>query len=164
MSMNLDGFVQKRTVITIGTKEFTFTELTIADYAELKAHLTAERENLCEKRRQRLIQDAAKIGSVDTMELLKLTDSTISEDELEAHAYTVEGIGFLAFLSLRHEHIEISRDQVMQIVTLESIDEITAAMFPMNQSEKAKKKLRPRQPIMKKKKKKTKKKSHKSQQ
>lgn len=150
MTMDLTGLVQNKTIITIGTKKFTFTELTIADYAELKAHLTTEREILCEKRRQRLIEDASKIGSVDTMELLKLTDTTISEDELEAHAYTVEGIGFLAFLSLRHVHLEISRAQAMQIVTLKSIDKITAAMFPIMPDDDSKKKPRSRQPIKKK--------------
>lgn len=141
MSIDLSGFVPKKTKLTIGTTKFIFTELSIADYAELKAHLVEEREKVCEKRRARLIEDAAQIGNIDALELLKLTDSSISDAELEAHAYTVEGIGFLAYLSLRYSHEGISREQVMKIVTLEAIEKIANAMFPMKQVEDIKKKL-----------------------
>ncbi len=153
MTIDLSGFVLKKTELIIGTKKFTFTELSIADYAELKAHLVTEREKVCKQRRERLIEDANKItGDIDAIELLKLTDTSISDAELEAHAYTVEGIGFLAYLSLRYSHLGISREQAMQIVTLEAIEEITSAMFPAQQAEDVKKKLSLSLPVKKKKK------------
>lgn len=138
---DLSGFVRKRTKIVIGTKEFTFTELSLKDYAEFKAHLVEQREVLNEKRRVRLLADAQKVGTIDPMELLKLLDSSISEDELEAQTYTIEGIGYLAYLSLRYAHQGISRDQVMEIITLEHVENVANAIFPPGLYEEAKKKL-----------------------
>lgn len=138
---DLSGFVRKRTKIVIGTKEFIFTELSLGDYAEFKASLIEQHEKLNEKRRVRLLSDAQKVGTIDPMELLKFLDSSISEDELEAQTYTVEGIGHLAYLSLRYAHPGISRAQVMEIITLDHIEDITKAMFPLQQAEEIKKKL-----------------------
>ena len=122
MSMNLSGFVRKQTKITIGSTEFIFTELSIADYAKLKVHLVEEHEKTSRERRKRLLEDAKEIGQVDALELLKLTDIKVSEEELEEKAYTVEGIGFLAYLSLSYKHPDICEAQAMKIVTLEGID------------------------------------------
>ena len=39
MAIGLDGFVRKKTKIEIGTKEFTFTELSLADFAEFRVRI-----------------------------------------------------------------------------------------------------------------------------
>ena len=129
--LDLSGFVPKRTKIVIGTKPFTFTELSIGDLAEFRAELVNQREAVNEKRRKRIIEDAEKIGNIDPMELLKFSDSSISDEELESQMETVEGIGFLAFLSLRYAHTGISREQAMKIVRPNLIEKITQAMFPV---------------------------------
>lgn len=76
------------------------------------------------------MEDAKTIGDINQMELLKLTDNTLTEDEIDAQMETVEGIGLLAYLSLRYAHIGISKEQVMGIVLPSRIEEIMAAMFP----------------------------------
>jgi len=141
MTINLGGFVRKKTTIVMGTEEFTFTELNLADLAEFRAHLAQQREELCEKRRIRLIEDASRIKNINAVDLLKVTDSTISEEEVEAQTYTVEGIGYLAYLSLRYSHSGINLKQVMNIITLEHIEAITKAMFPVDKADEIKKKL-----------------------
>ncbi len=130
MSMDLSGFVRKRTKIKLGTKEFTFAELLLGDLAEFRAHLMEKREKLNAKRRERLIKSAKEIPNVDPLELLKLVDSEISEEEFERELESVEGIGFLAYLSLRYAHAEISQGQAMIIITPNNIVDITNALFP----------------------------------
>lgn len=141
MAMMLDGFIRKKTNITIGTKEFIFTELNLADLGEFKARLTKQREELNDKRRKRLIEDAQKIGNINPLELLKLTDTSISEEEVENEMYTTEGIGYLAYLSLKYAHPEIELKQVMLIMGFENIDDITKAMFPLTKSDDVQKKI-----------------------
>ncbi len=130
MTLKLDGFVRKSKVIKIGTKDWKFTEISLADLAEFKGFLTEQRKKINDERRARLIEDAGKIENIDAMELLKLTDSAISEEELEDEMETIAGLGFLAYLSLRYAHTGIDQEQAMQIVTPGHIDEITEAMFP----------------------------------
>ena len=139
MTIDLSGFVPRRTKITIGSKEFTFTELTLADLAEFKQHLRQQREELNAVRRKRLLTEAAAIGGIDSLELLKLTDTTISNEEFEQQSETIEGIGFLAFCSLRRSHEGISRDQVMGMITTDDIEKVTKAMFPEKEKDTEKK-------------------------
>jgi len=140
MSMNLSGFVHKKTPLTIGTEEFIFTELTLGDMAEFKAHLINDRKKLNVERRGRLMKDAESIEGIDPLELLKLTDTSISEEEVEAETETVEGIGYLAYLSLRYAHPEISVENVMEIITPNILDDVTPALFPSDEPEIDKKK------------------------
>ena len=128
--ISLDGFVRKKTVIKIGTKNFTFAELNLAELAEFKAELVKKRDELNDERRSRLIELAEKIGSIDPIEVLKLTDSSVSEEEFEAQMETVEGLGHLAYLSLRVVHPGIDRNQAKELVTPANIDKVVAAMFP----------------------------------
>jgi len=129
MGMDLSGFIRKKTTIKIGTKEFTFTELNLADIAAFKGHLIKQRKAANEERRERLVELAKKIGSVDPMELLKLTDSTMSEDEFESQLDSLAGVGHLAYLSLKYAHPEISKEDVMGILTPGTFDEILGALY-----------------------------------
>jgi hypothetical protein len=141
MSEDLTGFVRKSTPIIIGTKEFIFKELSLKDFAEFRAHLIEDQEKINSKRRQRLLADSKEVGTVVPIDLLKLLDNPISEEELEKHSYTIEGIGYLAYLSLRYAMPGISRDQVMEIISLDKIEEITKAMFPVSISNEVQKKM-----------------------
>lgn len=160
MAINLSGFVKKITKIKLGTEDFEFTELSLIDLAEFKTHLTTQREKINKERRARLIDYAKEIAGTeginpfDPMEVLKLIDTEVSEEELESQMETVEGIGFLAQHSLKHKHPGISDLQVMEIITPANIDVIVAAMFPSpdkrpdtsDKESKSKKKSRGRQP------------------
>ena len=128
--LDLSGFVPKRTKIIIGTKEFTFSELSMGDLGEFRGELVKQRKEVNEERRKRLIADAEKIGNIDPMELLKFSDSSISDEELEAQMETIEGIGFMAYLSLRYAHTGISREQAAQIIRPSLMGEISEAMVP----------------------------------
>ncbi len=139
MALDLSGHIARKTIIKIGTDKFTFTELNLADLAEVKTELSKERKALNDERRERLLADAAKIGSIDPLELLKYSDSSVSPEEVEAHMDTVEGLGLLAYLSLRYHHPGISKDNVMKIITPFYLDSIVEAMFP-EETEKNKKK------------------------
>lgn len=136
MAMDLSDFIPKRTKLTLGGKEWTFAELTLGDFAEFRAELMSQRKKENAERRQQLIDTAEKLGNVDTMKLLEYLDKPISEQEIEDAMKTFDGLVFLAYLSLRHVHVGISREQVGQICTLGAIEEITAAMFPSEQAKK----------------------------
>jgi len=146
MSMDLSGFVRRTTKITLGKKEFTFTELNMADMAEFKAELVDRRKALNKDRRNRLINDARQISNeFDPEKLLKLTDTVMSEEEFALECETTEGLGVLVWMSLRYKHTDISRDDAMQIVSIGALEEVTNAMFP--EMPEAIKKKRPRQPV-----------------
>ena len=53
---------------------------------------------------------------------------------------SIEGLGFLAYLSLRYSLPEISKEQAMSIVTPEFVESVTAAMFPLEPEKDLKKK------------------------
>ncbi len=133
MSMDLSGFVHKRKVIKIGSKEFTFSELTIADLAEWEAEMKKQRNEANEKRRQRIMGYDLKI---EPEKLLAIVDKPLTEQELETEMETVAGMGLLAYYSLRKACSEISKEDAANIVTVDSLEEITAFLFP----EKVKKK------------------------
>ncbi len=137
MSMDLSGFVHKRKVIKIGSKDFTFSELTIADLAEWEAEMKRQRDAANEKRRKRIMGYDLKM---EPEKLLAIIDKPMTEEELEAEMETIAGMGLLAFYSLTKANPEISKEQAAKIVTIQSLEEITAFLFP----EKAKVKKKPK--------------------
>lgn len=146
MSMDLSGFVRRVTKLTLGTKEFTFTELNMADMAEFKSDLNTKRKAKNRDRRNRLINDARQIKTdFDPLELLKMTDTLMTDEEFQLECETTEGLGALAYFSLRYKHHDVSREDAMQIVTIGALEQITDAMFP--EMPEAIKKKRPRQPV-----------------
>lgn len=138
--MDLSGFVRKRTKIVLGEMEFVFSELSLLDLAKFRAHLVEQRKKLNDKRRERLLTAAERIGQVDAMELLKFTDSSLSEKEFEEQMETTEGLGYLAYLSLKYAYPEISQDDAMIIMSVNAdlLDLVTEAMLPIPASEKEK--------------------------
>jgi len=135
----LNDYKCKETKLKLKGKEYTFTEISLGDYIDFKNHLMEEQEKLNEKRRRRLIRDAQEVGNIDSIELLKLLDNSISEEELEEKTYTMEGIVYLAYLSLRYKHPDITMEDVKSMVTLQAVEAITRAMFPAQQGTELKK-------------------------
>ena len=149
MAMDLSGFVQRKTEITIGSKVFMFTELTLGDLATFKAELIKQREKGKDKRRERLMADAEKIGGIEPMELLKFLEKPLTEEEIDAEMETEDGMGFLAYLSLRYHHTEISKEQALGIITPSNGKAINEAMFPNDSKEVKKKPKLTRSPLKK---------------
>jgi len=138
MTISLDGFVAKKTKIKLGTKDFTFTELSLADLCEFRAELVKERERLNRERRERLLEDAKKIDGLEPLDILKLTDTPITEEEVDAAMDTFDGLALMAYLSLRYAHIGIDREQVKKILNIGVMAEVTMAMMPGEQEKKTK--------------------------
>jgi len=113
--------------------------------AKFRAFLSDKKKAYNQDRRERIIADAARIGNIDPMELLKFADSNISQDEVEAEMESVEGISYLAYLSLKYKYPEISIEQAADIITPLNLEKITAAMFPSDVKPKPDKKKLPKQ-------------------
>ncbi|KKN20893.1 hypothetical protein LCGC14_0930970 [marine sediment metagenome] len=126
----LDVFVQKKTTISIGGKSWIFSELTLADIAAFKACLKEQRDKANNARRMRLLKDAKEVSNLDPVELLRLVDTSISDDDFEKESETIEGIGHLAHLSLKHHHPELTLVDTLNMITTNLIEAITEAMFP----------------------------------
>lgn len=141
--INLEGYVRKHTKIEIGGKELIFSELSISDFAKFRARIVTEREKTKDKRRERLIAEAKKIGGIDPLKILEQLDKPITDDDIEAEMDTVEGMGYLIYLSLKYSHSEITEEQVAEIIGISDLEEITAAIVPVPDT----KKKRTRRPI-----------------
>ena len=128
--LNLEGYVRKRTPLTLGGKEFTFSELTLGDMAQFRARVVANKEAAREKRRERIIKDAQALGGIDATDILERLDKPPTDDEVEAEAETVEGVIFLATLSLKYHHPEITEEQVASIIGVGDTEKVVQAMLP----------------------------------
>lgn len=125
----LDSFVPKTTEVELGGKKYKFAELTLADFALFRARVVEQRDAVRGKRRDRLLIDAEKIGGVDPVKLLEQLDRPPTEEEVEAEMETVEGIGFMAYLSLKHSYPEVTLDKVMQMIAVSSAPNIAIALM-----------------------------------
>lgn len=133
MSIGLEGFVRKKTKINLGGKDFVFTELSIRDLAAFRAELMDKRKNFNQERREQLIKVAEKIGNINQMELLKYIDKPLTEEEIEAEMETIDGMGYLVYLSLKYCHPEITKEDAMSIISPSKLPEITKALFPASE-------------------------------
>jgi hypothetical protein len=138
MSIKLEGFVRRKTEIELGGKEWVFTELSLADFAQFRAKMVAERkENLAEKRKQ-LIEEARGIGDIDPLKLLEHLDKPVTDEEMDTEMESVEGVGFMAYLSLKYHYPEISPEDALQMVSIDKIEEIVGAMIGVIETDKKK--------------------------
>ena len=137
MKVNLQDFITQKTTLTLGGKEFVFTRLNLDDLAKLYEWVANEKESTRSKRRDRIIEDAKKIGDVDPMSLLKHLDDPPTEAEQDAALGTIEGLAQMAMWSLRHTYEDITNTQVKSIITLEDTEKIvTACMGIIPETEK----------------------------
>ena len=130
MGIDLAGLVRKTTELELCGREFRFSELTLADFAQFRAWILEKRDAAKQKKREQILKDAKAIEGIDPERLLAALDKPLSDNEVEAEMETVEGVGYLAYLSLKHSIAEIKLDEVMQIIGVQDLEKITAAMFP----------------------------------
>ncbi len=147
MGNYLESYTRKTKIITLGGKDFTFSELSLCDLAEFRARVVEKRNATREIRKQQIIKDATDLG-VDPITILDRIDKPPTDEEIEAEMETIEGIGFLAYKSLKYKYPEITEKEVMQMITLENVGDVAGALVS-GEAEKPKKK-RTRQPIKKK--------------
>lgn len=143
----LDSFIRKTKRIELGGKNFVFTELTLKDFGMFRAWLQERQKKANAERRRELIEEAQKIGNIEPLKLLEHLDKPLSEEQVEAEMDTVEGMGYLAWLSLRYKHNDIEQGEVMEMLTIEKIPAIADVIAGGITEDKKK---RPRQPIKKK--------------
>ncbi len=144
----LEGYVRKTRIIKLGGKDFKFSELSLGDLARFRARIVEQREATRQERKSKLIKDAKDIEGITPEMILDLLEKPISDEEIEAEMETIDGLGFLAYLSLKYALPEITLEEVLQMVTLETIEPISEILISGD-----KKKLptkRARQPIKKK--------------
>ena len=127
--MSLEKFDRKVTEIELCGHKWKFAALTMADFAKFRGRIVEQREAINKKRRERIMADAKTIGDIDPMSLLDKLDKPPTEEEVEAEMETIEGMGYLAFLSLRRTHQSITEEDVMDLVTLDAVEKIATALF-----------------------------------
>jgi len=134
MALNLDGFIRKRKTLKLGGREFCFSELSLADLARFQSWYA-------EKRQKRLLQQAKALG-IPAERLAEQLNRPASESEMLDEMASFEGLGYLAYLSLKYAHPEVTLDEAMQIVTIDNLEEISkiilGSFYPGQDSEKKK--------------------------
>lgn len=136
MTIDLGKLHFRRAVVELGGKDWTFEELNMADLAEFRAETKKAREEYMLTRRQRLIEDAKKIEDIPPMDLLKYIDQPMTEHELDDAALeTIDGLAFMAYLSLRKNHTGINRQQVMTLITPEKVMDVMLTILPSTNGE-----------------------------
>ena len=135
--LNLTEFVHKKTLVMLGDQKFKFTELTLGDMAQFRAKIQGKRKTTRAERAERMMADAKMIGDIEPMDILKMLDTTPTEEEYEAEAETIEGVIHLAYLSLQYAHPGIAEKQVHEMITIKQVPEIVEAMMPSDGKKKA---------------------------
>ncbi len=138
MSINLEGFIRRKTEVELGGKKWIFNELSLADFARLRAKMAKERKaNLVERRKQ-LIEEAKGIGDIDPLRLLEHLDKPVTDEEMDAEMESIEGVGYMAYLSLKYAYPEVTEDDALMLVSIDKIEEIVGAMMGGLSSDKKK--------------------------
>lgn len=129
MSINLEGFIRRKTTIKLGDKDWVFTELSLADFAQFRAKMVKERKVNLAERRKELIAEAKEIGEVETLKLLDHLNKPVTDEDMDAEMESVEGVGFLAYLSLRYHYPEVSQEDAISMISIDNIKDVTGAMI-----------------------------------
>jgi hypothetical protein len=133
MAFNMSGFVRKNTNLEINGLELEFSELTLGDLAQFKVHLNEIREKQLKSRRVRILESVKMMeGKIEPSELLDKLDKPLTDAEVEAEAETIEGVCYLAWLSLRPNQPQITQDEVKKIIGIDDLEAVSNAMFPVN--------------------------------
>lgn len=128
--MELSSFKKRETFIKIGEQEYIFTEVSIKDLISFKAYLVEKKKEVNKSRKKDLVAIAKEIGNIDSLELLKLINLDISDAEFDEQMASIEGVGYLAWLSLKYKYENVLLDQALSLITSQYIDQIQEALFP----------------------------------
>lgn len=129
MAINLEGFIRRKTNVKLGGKDWIFSELSLSDFAQFRAKMVKERKASLVERRKQLIEEAKGIGDIDPLKLLEHLDKPITDEEMDAEMESVEGIGFLVYLSLKYAYPEVTEEDALGIVNIDKIEVIVEAMI-----------------------------------
>jgi len=129
MSINLEGFIRRKTNVNLGGKDWIFTELSLADFARLRAKMVKERKEHLAERRKQLIEEAKGIGDIDPLKLLEHLDKPVTDEDMDAEMETVGGCGFMAYLSLKYAYPEATEEDALKMVSIDKIEQIVGAMI-----------------------------------
>jgi len=140
MGIKLDGYARMHREIMLGGKKWTFSELSLSDFAQFRAWVIELREKNKDKRRERLIEEAKKIGGIDPLKLLEQLDKPLTDSEVETEMETVDGMGYLAYLSLKYHYPEVTLENAMELITIEKIPEVAEVITGGMKAEGPKKK------------------------
>ncbi len=140
MSINLEGFIRRKTKVNLGGKDWLFTELSLSDFAQLRAKMVKDRNAILAEKRKQLIEEAKGIGDIDPLKLLEHLDKPVTDDEMDAEMETVEGVGFMAYLSLKYHYPEVTEEDALKMASIEKIGEIVSAMIGEIKADKKKQK------------------------
>lgn len=148
MGNYLEAYKRQKKIIQLGGKDFTFSELSLVDLAEFKSRVVEERNRTREQRKNQLLEDVKKIEGLDPIKILERIDRPPTDDELYEEMQTIEGVGFLAYRSLKYEYPDMTEAEAMAMVTIDNLTELVEILVPSGEDESKKK--RTRQPIKKK--------------
>lgn len=146
MALDLSSLQRRKTDIELSGRSFTFTELTLGDMAAFRARIQEQRRATRQERRERLIADAKTLEDIDGEKILEMLDKPLTDEDYEAEAETIEGVIYLAFLSLKHHHIEITEPDVQELIGVSDIEAVVAAMLPQEDKKKSSTRKRSRSP------------------
>jgi hypothetical protein len=124
----LESFVRKTTEIPLGGAKYKFAALTVRDWAKFKLHIKEQREKELEKKREQLLELAAKIKDLDPEKLLDRLQVTVTDEDAEAAIETFDGFGYAGWLSLLHNYKDIKPDEVSDMISIEDMPAISEAI------------------------------------
>ena len=107
--------------------------INVWEFCEFQKWLRAERKKKFTESADEYMAFLQKMGFDDPAVILDKMDSRINDigmEEIEEALDTVEGIGYLAYLSAQHKQPEMTPEEMMQLLDLEDVEKVTKAAFP----------------------------------
>jgi len=130
MAIDLSGFVRATKTVRLGGKDFVFTQISLNDFALFRRRVIEQRKEQQKQRRKELLGQAKELGEINNvMELLREIEKMQSDAEVEAEMETLEGMGYLAYLSLKYKYPEITEEEVMSLLTISDIPAVAEAIM-----------------------------------
>jgi len=130
MAIDLSGFVRATKTVRLGGKDFVFTQISLNDFALFRRRVIEQRKEQQKQRRKELLGQAKELGEINNvMELLREIEKMPSDAEIEAEMETLEGMGYLAYLSLKYKYPEITEEEVMSLLTISDIPAVAEAIM-----------------------------------
>jgi len=129
MAIDLSGFVRATKTVKLGGKDFVFTQISLNDFALFRRRVIENRRKLQKQKRKELLEQAKELGEVNILEIIKEFERMPTDAEIEAEMETLEGMGYLAYLSLKYKYPEITEDEVMSLLTISDIPAVAEAIM-----------------------------------
>lgn len=136
--MNLEGFARKRTNVSLGGRDFTFSELSLADLASFRAWVCEKQDKIKARRKEQLLTAAKQIAGIEPKQLLELLKEPLTDEDAGDKMNNIEDTGYLSYLSLKYVYPEITPEQAMGMIGLRDIQTITQALLLFEETDEKK--------------------------